>query len=306
MKAWILLGALWALCLCATGQAQQPPPPRYVVGVYAPSLVFGGSLEKARFAEQVAAALSQRTGLEFKGEAFARVEDLKSTGVDFAVLGGIYYAASGLGQPLAYGAGQEQMVLAANPASGANLAQLKGKKLILPPPRKLCQAYVSATALGHQAQAERFFQVESTKDMQSALTAVKIGRADVTLTYASYARAQGLRVLHTAGPGPLPVAVQINPKLPADVTQKVRGAFSGLALQAGGGVMQGFGGSGKEARSFGAAARSRLQRPQAIMSEAARVRLGFDATTGGRSAPLAPPQAVDLAPVPPLPVEEPP
>jgi hypothetical protein len=300
----LILGCL-LLCVCALPARAQEEEKTYILGVYTPGVIFGDSLGKARFAEQVASALSQRTGLRFTGKAFARASDLKAPQVDFAVVDGAWYAATGPGTPLAWASGQDRLVVVGNAAApGGVVAGLKGKTLILPPPVSAYEGYVSSTLLGHQARARDFFKIEESKDTQSALAAVKLGRAELTVTFQSYAEAQGLPILHAGVEGPLPVAVQINPAVEEEVSRKVAAAFQGLTAPGGQGLFTGFGGGGEGVRAFLARSRSKATLPRPVMAEAPRVRLDFEAEVQADAASLGREEAQGLVPIPPLPEED--
>lgn len=254
----------------------------YTVAVFAPDLNFGDAIGAASYADRIAAAVSSRSGLTVRGVAFARSGDLsaraKAGKVDFAVVGGAFAAVSGLGKTVTHGQGSARLVLVSR--GGASLSSLRGKRLILPQPAKAYEKYVTAAALAHQIQARDFFQISTTKNVQSALTAVKLGQADVTVALEPYARSAGLSVVHATSAGPMPVVLQVNDNLDPEIAARLANAFRGASVS-GAGVVSGFGGSGDGTRSFRgyAGAKARLKRPK--MAPSRNLKLNFvPAVTG--------------------------
>ncbi len=243
----LTLTVLLAALVLAIGPVQSQEEQRvYTIALYAPDINFGGAMSKASFVNAVAAGLSSRTGLTFKGKSFGRAGDFKGAGgVDYAIIGGSYFAVAGVGKPVAFATGSGSMSVIGR--GGGPIHSLRGKTLILPQPAKACEGFVSSTLLGYQAQAGEFFKIQTTKDVASALAAVKVGKADLTVGFDAYAG--GLPVLFRSNASPLPVATQVNPNIDPQVAEQIKSAWRGLSVS-GGGIIRGFGGPASGVKAF--------------------------------------------------------
>ncbi len=281
----------------------------YTIALFAPGLDFGDSLRKAAFVEQVAQVVSQQSGLPCRGVAFAREGDLRAQAragkIDYAVVGGAFFAAYGLGKPIAYAKGGAPLALVGKPGSGKDLTALRGKTLILPTPGRTYTRYVSATALGHELKADELFVIKSTKDTKAALEAVRLGQADLTVAFVPYARSRGLDIIYQSGKGPTPVVVRINEELDAEISSRLEGALRSVSVSAAGGIVQGFGGSSEGVRSFRGYAQSRARAIKPAMAEAKAVRFDLDASLTSPLDRLERTGVGELAPAPPLEEESP-
>lgn len=302
---WCVVCGAFGLAF-ASGQAWAQEGRVYTVALYAPGLDFGDGVAKAGFVERAAQALSQRTGLPCRGVAFARAEDLqaqvKDQKIDFAILGGDFYAASGLGKPLAWASGAAPLALVARPGEAGSLAKLKGKTLILPPPGAAYEGFVTSTALDHEAKAKNFFKIKYTKDVESAVAAVNLGQADLTVALEPYALRSGLSVVYRVqGAGPLPVAVQVNEGLDPATAKVFADAFPGLGLEGPGGLFQGFGGGGEGVKAFRGYANGKAEVAKPALAPVPRVRLELDAEGADPTGTLDGGGPEGLVPVPAMP-----
>ncbi|MEO1266795.1 MAG: hypothetical protein AAFX99_01785 [Myxococcota bacterium] len=302
----VVMVLVWTASM-AWGQDEGPKPKDdrvYTIALYAPDILFSDGMGRATFVQNVASALSARTGYRFKGISFARSGDFSARGgVDYAIIGGTHFASSGGGKPVAYAAGSPPLALMVRPGVASAVHQLRGKTLILPRSGSMLEGFVTGAVLGGELPAREFFgKVVYTKDVGAALAAVKRGQADATLAFAPYAGQSGLRVL-VAGPnGPLPVAVQVNRSIDPEVAEAIAKGWRGLGV-GGGGLIRGFGGGGGGLASFrggvgGAGARKRPE-----MTDGRVVRVTFEPLEmpNGQEQPLPLGPEVELVPLPPLP-----
>lgn len=272
----------------------------FVVALFAPDVLFADSVSKANFIQGIAQAVGSRTGLKVSGQSFARAEDFKARKPDFAVIGGTYYASAGGGKAVAYAAGDPPLALIGQPGASSNVAQLKGKTLILPRSGNLLEGWVTATVLDHEVRAKDFFKITYTKDVQSALAAVKLGQADATVAFAPYAAQSGLSILYNGPAGPLPVVVQVNDKLDPEVASKFEAAFQGLGVS-GGGIVTGFGGGGKGLKSFRGFASSKPGTKRPVVADDRVVQVNFDLVTAEGETVWERTGPESIVPLPPLP-----
>jgi len=297
----LLLAAMTFLMVALVvqnGHAQEDR--EYTVALFAPDVLFPDAVSKANFIQSVAQAVAGRTGLKVKGQSFARAEDFKARKADYAVIGGTYYASAGGGKVVAFAAGDPPMALIGQAGASSNVALLKGKTLILPRSGNLLEGWVTATVLDHEARAKDFFKIIYSKDVQSALAAVKLGQADATVAFAPYAAQSGLSILYNGPAGPLPVVVQVNDKLEPEVASKLEAAFGGLSV-GGGGIVTGFGGGGKGLKSFRGFAVSRPQVKRPIMTDDRVVQVNFELVTAEGETVWERTGPEDIVPLPPLP-----
>ncbi len=276
----------------------------YTVALFAPDINFSDAISKAGFVNAVASALSSRTGLKWRGQSFGQAGDFsaaaRSGGVDYAIIGGTYCASSCVGTPVAFASGQGAMSVVGRGAE--SVAAMRGRTLILPQPSKAYEGFVSATLLGHQVEASEFFVIKTTGDARSALAAVQIGQADLTVAFDAYA--VGLGVLYKTSASPLPVVTQVNQALDPELAARIASAFRGVGVQ-GGGIITGFGGSGEGLQAFRGFAFSKAPALRPSMASARPLRLRFPVISAAGLDRLSDARQETLIPTPELREEAP-
>lgn len=218
----------------APASAETPP---IVVGVYIPSVAFGDSMARARFAEALAAALASATGRPARGRAFVGGAEffaqVDAGAVDFAVVdAGVMVERPGL-KPIAQATsgGNPARPLAVVASAPSTLEAALGKALVLHEGLGREDRYVARFVLQGERGGEPFKRLKPVRDAQAALSQVRLGKADVTVTWAS--QAGELAVVATARPAPLPVWVQARPDVDPAVAASVSQAATRLALGVG-------------------------------------------------------------------------
>ncbi|MCA9543623.1 MAG: PhnD/SsuA/transferrin family substrate-binding protein [Myxococcales bacterium] len=295
---WVTLGAL-ALGLTAPALAQDagPPPPdeARVLGVYAPRLAFDSGVARSRYAADLAAALTQATGLPFKGRGFASsgafAEQVAAGKVTVALVDAQVQARRGftaLAQGQQGGRPAAPLVLVVAPGvKGDGLLALKGKRLADVPVDTGDAGFVANFLMQGEVAGEFFKAGRSAHDVQGAVALVKLGKADAAFTPAD--RTEGLRTVFRSRPVPLPVLVLVDASLPAEQAAALRQAAPRLKVP---GPLDGFGAvdSGGLQALRGSLGKPRQREAQPVMV-AAPVNLGpvaaFPATA--RSAQVAEP-----------------
>lgn len=274
-------GALLACCLfpCALGAqegegAEKPVDNKvYTVALFAPDINFSDSISKSGFITGVAASMAARTGLKWRGVSFARAGDFSaqaSSGkVDYAVIGGTWCASACIGTVIAHASGKGSMAVVGR---GGSVSSMKGRTLILPQPAQAFEGFVTSTLLGHQVSASEFFNIKYTGDARSAIKAVKAGQADLTVSFDAYA--SGLGILYKTPASPLPVVTQVNQSIDPDTARMIAKAFRGLPAS-GGGIITGFGGSGKGLKTFRGYAFSKPRAKSPIMAAPRPLKISF-------------------------------
>lgn len=229
-----------ALLVAGPAAAQGPDAPAdetLVVGVYAPNMYFANSLERSQYADQLAAGLGRITGRTFRGRGFStqgEFDNQVAAGqVHFALIDAQHQLERGyeaLAQGTANGQPTRPMVLVA--ASGGSVADLQGKRLARVQLGRGDEAFIVNHLLQSQVDPDFFGEARTVRDVQGALSLVKLGKADAAFAY------KGIEPgIFESRPVPLPVFVR-TAEVPSAVEQKVRQAVLGLAVPSK--VVQGF------------------------------------------------------------------
>ena len=314
-QVWRVMVLALGLALPGLGRAQAPASapaesPAVVVGVYVPSVAFGDSMARARFAEALAANLSQAIGRPVRGKAFAGAGEfftqVQANEVDFAVVDAAVALERGGFTPLAQAqsSGNPARALVLVAQSPGTVASFAGKSVVLPEGVGREDRFLANFVLQGQLGAEHFVRQKTVRDAQAALSLVKLGKADLTVTWD--AQASGLAVVLSSRPAPLPVFVRARAGVPADVQAAVAKAAPGLSV--GAGPFEGFGpwnpnGSALSAlrSALGAAPGAARVEPVFAPSTGAlptpEVFLGASLSPG--AAPLPPAADLILVPAPP-------
>ncbi len=224
------------LLLAAPARAQDAPP--ITVGVYAPRLVFTDSLARTKMAEQIAGALQSATGRPMRGRGFATGEEffhqVAGGEVQFAVVDAQVLAERGdldpLAQGLSGGQAAKPMVLVVRASLGAaRIADLQGRELASVNAGGRDAQFLGNFLLQGQIDAGFFKQAREVRDAQSALSLVRLGKADGTFTYAG---TEGdLPAAFTSRPVPLPVFVRTRDDVDPAVLAAVKGAIAGVRVE---------------------------------------------------------------------------
>jgi hypothetical protein len=212
--------------LCSAGAASaQPAPDKLTVGVYAPSVEFGSSAARLAYAQGLAKAIEQATGIKTTAQSYANVAALKKDAVDFAIIDAPCYVANGSWRLLATAniGGGTTRPWALFSSAGDTMQSLKGKKL----------AFI-ATGCNDAAFVDNAM-LESEVD--PAFFSARVGKPDLTAAVAevaSYKTAQAVFAPASAGKGLTkvfdtgaianPAFVALSDKLPAATVDKVSGA----------------------------------------------------------------------------------
>ncbi|MBP6849543.1 MAG: hypothetical protein KA201_37630, partial [Kofleriaceae bacterium] len=74
------------------GESQPAAPTALTIGIYAPTVEFGTAQARLQYAQSLAKAIEAQTGAKVDAKSFAQFSQLKSAGVDFAIVDGQCYA----------------------------------------------------------------------------------------------------------------------------------------------------------------------------------------------------------------------
>ncbi len=260
----LILGLLLSIPAYAqdagTPEAEGPEP--LIIGVYTPWVHFPNSIARNQYAEGVARALQDATGIPMRGRGFTGSGQFGSAGVDFGIVDAQVQIQRGF-KPLAQGAAggkaRRAMAMVVGPkVGGRTIGALKGKSLAQVQVGRADQQFITNFLLQGQVEASYFKKGRKTRDVQGAVSLVKLGRADAAFTFTG--ATAGLATVLRTRPVPLPVFVQVDGSLPKDTVSKVRSAITGIRVK--NAAFDGFTGfdSGKLATLAGAL-KSGLSRP---------------------------------------------
>ncbi len=234
-----LVAAGSALAIRA-GQTQPAPPAKLVVGIYAPTVEFATSAARLQYAQGLAKAIAAQTGIETEARSFAAFGQLKSAGVDFAIVDGQCYAGS-LGWPALATAeigGGTSRAWALFSGAGATMQELKGTKLAYVQTGCNDNGFIDNAMLDSEVDAAFFAARVGKPDLLGAVAEVATYHSAAAV-FAPVGSQKGLTKVFDTGPVPNPAFVQVNGKVPADVVAKVGAAVTGYG---GGGAIAGWAG----------------------------------------------------------------
>jgi hypothetical protein len=230
--------ALAALVLCthaATARADGG------VGLFAPSAPFPSTAARVELANQLGAALGKAFGGKGTARVYARASDfaaaVKKGEVVVALVDAPYLAAAGgsytmIAASVRGGETAHGWQLVAK--SGTKIADLKGKRVLVPGLGGRETDFVLNVLLGGEIARDYFGKIEAAPDSASALAALALGKTDAAVVPAGDAPAgTGVVLALPAVPGPVLVAYgSVTPAQRADLAAAAA-AFHGDSTIAG-------------------------------------------------------------------------
>lgn len=220
MRNWILAltTATAVLLLPCAAFAQN------VVAFFAPNLDFQDGGERNAYVNKIAQKLSAETGMSWEGRAFARASDFESAkkNVAVAILDADYFSSKGgsltpVGMLSANGSTTRPFKVIAKKGSSNKLYHYRNKKLALVANTSNAKSFITATLLGHEIKAADYFSsIDEVRDVRSAMNAVSMGKADLSVVFDGYD--SGFTTVYTSSSVGLPV-VAINPNMLSDDEQ---------------------------------------------------------------------------------------
>ncbi|MBQ1925948.1 MAG: PhnD/SsuA/transferrin family substrate-binding protein [Proteobacteria bacterium] len=207
-----------------------------VVAIYAPNLDFKDGAERNAYVNKVAKALSSATGQNWEGRAFARAADFENerSKVDVAILDADYFSGkSGTLRPVAMLSANGQTTRAlkviAKKGGSDKLYKYRGKRLALVSNASLAGAFMTASALGNEIKASEYFSaIDEVRDVRSALNAVEMGKADLTLVYDGYD--SGFTTVYMSSGVGLPIIAINSSRVTGDNAETVKHALQNISI----------------------------------------------------------------------------
>lgn len=202
----------------------------HTVAIFAPSLDFADGAARNAFVSKIAKSLSDQTGMNWTASAFARASDFEAAraSVDLAILDADYFSGkSGTLKPVAMlssnGSTSRRMKVIAKRGSSDKLFHYRGKRLALVSSSSLVRAFFTSNVLGHEISVENYFaSVEDARDLRSAMNALELGKADLTMTFEG--NESGFTTVYTSPAVALPVVAMNVSKFSSADAEKVKQA----------------------------------------------------------------------------------
>src|SRR6185503_7438061 len=125
----LLLPALAGMLLVPALAAAQPS--KLTVGIYAPTVEFGTAQARLAYAQGLAKAIEQNTGIKTEAQSYSTMVALKKDNPDYAIVDGICYATNLSWKLLANAniGGSTTRTWSLYTNAGDSMQALKGKKL---------------------------------------------------------------------------------------------------------------------------------------------------------------------------------
>lgn len=216
-----------------TPASEPAAPAAATIGVFIPSVYFSDSLARARYAESVAQKLEAAVGQPVRGKAFGAAGEFQAQvaagAVDFAIVDAPYAAAHGGLKPIAQatsgGNGARPMQVLTQ-GGADSVAALAGQTMVLFDVGAAEDRFVANFIFQGQIGADYFKRAKPVRDVQAALAVVKLGKAQVTVSFEG--AGGGLTSVFTSRPAPLPLFVQTRDAVDAGLVAAVKKAALGL------------------------------------------------------------------------------
>jgi hypothetical protein len=212
--------------LVLTGVASAQPA-KLRVGIYAPSVDFGGAQARLTYVQGLAKAIEQATGIPTQAQSYATMAALKKDNPEFAIIDGLCYTAN-LGWTLHANAqigGSTTRTYGLYASNANNMLALKGKKLAYVQAGCNDGNFIDNAMLDSEVDDKFFSQRVPEKELAGAVASVASYKT-ADAVFAPAAMSKGLTKLFDTGNVPNPAFVQLQP-MPANVSSKVAAAVTG-------------------------------------------------------------------------------
>ncbi|MBQ9395825.1 MAG: PhnD/SsuA/transferrin family substrate-binding protein [Proteobacteria bacterium] len=208
-----------------------------VVAIYAPNLDFKDGAERNAYVNKIAKVLSSETGENWSGQAFGRAGDFEAAraNIDVAILDADYFTGkSGSLKPVAMlsanGQTSRPLKIIAKKGSSDKLYNYRGKKIAVVANASLASSFVTASVLGNEVKASEYFSsIDEVRDVRSAINAVEMGKADISLVFDGYD--SGFTTVYTSPAVGLPIIAVNSARVTGDTSEKVKHALQNISIR---------------------------------------------------------------------------
>lgn len=224
--------ALVIFAVLATASVAQAQPSKLTVGIYAPSVEFGTAQARLAYAQGLAKAIEQNTGIKTEAQSYASLAALKKDNVDFAIVEGQCVAVNPGWRLLANASvgGGTTRAWGLFSAGGDTMQALAGKKLAYVQTGCNDSGFVDNAMLESEVDTTFFGGRIGEKDLSGAVADVASYKT-AQAVFAPVDAAKGLHQVFATGAVPNPGFVALSGTLPASVTDKVAQAVIGYGGQ---------------------------------------------------------------------------
>lgn len=205
----------------------QAAPAKITIGIYTPSVEFGTAQARLQYVQGLAKAIETNTNIKTEAQSYASVAALKKDAPDYAIIDGPCYSTN-LGWQLLANAnigGSTTRPWALYSSAGDSMQALKGKKVAFIQMGCNDAGFVDNAMLESEVDAT-FFARGPERDLTAAIASVTSYKT-AQAVFAPVGTAKGLTKVFDTGSVPNPAFVEVNNKLPNEVTQKVGAAVIG-------------------------------------------------------------------------------
>ncbi|MCL2325709.1 MAG: hypothetical protein FWC40_04330 [Proteobacteria bacterium] len=235
MKRILTAVLLFALAMVLPGMAFSQTR---TVAIFAPNLDFKDGEARNAYVSRIARILSDQTGMRWEGKAFARAADFEAarSNIDVAILDAEYFSSKGgslraVGMLSLNGATSKRMKVLTRRGGSDRLYHYRGKRLVLVASTPLARSFFASAVLGNEVKVDDFFaSVEEARDVRSALNAVELGKADLTIAFEGYD--SGFTTIFTSPPVALPIVAINVTRVTGNDAEIIRNAIQGIDAEA--------------------------------------------------------------------------
>lgn len=208
-----------AALLAPTVAAAQPA--KLTIGIFAPSVEFGTAQARLAYAQSLAKAIEQNTGIKTQAQSYATFASLKKDNVDFAIIDGPCVATNLNSKLLATATvgGATTRAWALYSSAGDSIQALKGKKLAFIAMGCNDAGFVDNAMLESEVDAAFFGSRVGEKDLTGTIASVTSYKT-AQAVFAPVGSTKGLTKVFDAGAVPNPAFVALS-QVPEAVVEKV-------------------------------------------------------------------------------------
>lgn len=228
-KTLLLTAAVLGASLAGIEAAHaQAAPSKITIGIYTPTVEFQTAAARLQYAQSLAKAIETNTGIKTEAQSYASMAALKKDAPDYAIVDGPCYATN-LGWQLLANAnigGSTSRPWALYSSVGESMGALKGKKLAYLQMGCNDNGFVDNAMLESEVDTGFFGARSGEKDLTAAIASVTSYKT-AQAVFAPVGSAKGLSKVFDTGSVPNPAFVEVNSKMPNNITQQVASAVIG-------------------------------------------------------------------------------
>ncbi len=207
--------------MLAAGAPAHAQPAKLTIGIFAPTVEFGTAQARLAYAQGLAKAIEQNTGIKTYAQSYATLAALKKDNVDFAIIDGPCFAIALNSKLLATAivGGATTRTWALYSSAGDSMQALKGKKLAFIAMGCNDAGFVDNAMLESEVDSAFFGSRVGEKDLTGSIASVTSYKT-AQAVFAPVGTAKGLAKVFDAGAVPNPAFVGLS-QLPDAIADKV-------------------------------------------------------------------------------------